>query len=103
METSRGRWFLAEFARRNRNADTEMLLAAIGQLKNASRTECVTPPRANDAAQTTPLVSVSMVSCWRAPARPATACRDELRVEGPALPLSGQGDEDLARLDRLVA
>src|SRR5258708_30412086 len=29
METSRGRWFLAEFARRNRHADTERLLAAI--------------------------------------------------------------------------
>ena len=28
METARGRWFLAEFARRNRNADTTMLLNA---------------------------------------------------------------------------
>ena len=34
-ETSRGRWFLAEYARRNRNADTEMLLGAIGKLENA--------------------------------------------------------------------
>ena len=29
METSRGRWFLAEFARRNRHANTELLLEAI--------------------------------------------------------------------------
>ena len=27
METARGRWFLVEYARRNRQADTEMLLA----------------------------------------------------------------------------
>jgi hypothetical protein len=33
METARGRWFLAEYARRNRHADTEMLLTAIGKLK----------------------------------------------------------------------
>ena len=28
METSRGRWFLAEYAKRNRNADTRMVLDA---------------------------------------------------------------------------
>lgn len=33
MDTARGRWFLAEFARRNRTADTSVLLAAIEQLK----------------------------------------------------------------------
>ncbi len=35
METARGRWFLAEYARHNRTADTEMLLNAIGKLQNA--------------------------------------------------------------------
>jgi hypothetical protein len=33
METSRGRWFLSEYARRNRHADTNMLLSAINKLK----------------------------------------------------------------------
>ena len=33
METSRGRWFLTEYARRNRHADTEKLLEAIGRLE----------------------------------------------------------------------
>lgn len=33
METARGRWFLAEYARRNRQADTEMVLAAIARLE----------------------------------------------------------------------
>jgi hypothetical protein len=35
METARGRWFLAEFAQRNRTADTKMLLEAIGRLEQA--------------------------------------------------------------------
>ncbi|AWN39501.1 hypothetical protein [Methylobacterium durans] len=34
-ESARGRWFLAEYARRNRSADTDMLLGAIGRLENA--------------------------------------------------------------------
>ena len=33
METSRGRWFLAEYARRNRHADTLLLLSAINNIK----------------------------------------------------------------------
>ncbi|TVR09130.1 MAG: hypothetical protein EA385_08100 [Salinarimonadaceae bacterium] len=35
METSRGRWFLAEYARRNRNADTRVLLDAIERIEAA--------------------------------------------------------------------
>src|SRR3954451_16186732 len=33
METSRGRWFLAEYARRNRNADTSMVLDAVARIE----------------------------------------------------------------------
>lgn len=33
METARGRWFLSEYARRNRTADTDVLLDAIGRLE----------------------------------------------------------------------
>jgi chemotaxis regulatin CheY-phosphate phosphatase CheZ len=39
METARGRWFLAEFARRNRTADTQVLLEAIGRLEQAVAAE----------------------------------------------------------------
>jgi chemotaxis protein CheZ len=35
METMRGRWFLAEFGRRNRHADTTAVLAAIDRLEAA--------------------------------------------------------------------
>jgi hypothetical protein len=33
METSRGRWFLGEYARRNRNADTRMVLDAVARIE----------------------------------------------------------------------
>jgi chemotaxis regulatin CheY-phosphate phosphatase CheZ len=39
METARGRWFLAEYARRNRNADTSMLLKALDRIEAAMRGE----------------------------------------------------------------
>ncbi|MGF3024327.1 hypothetical protein ACQVP2_16060 [Methylobacterium aquaticum] len=35
LETARGRWFLGEYARRNRSADTDVLLQAIGRLETA--------------------------------------------------------------------
>ncbi|APX83880.1 hypothetical protein BV511_03545 [Methylorubrum extorquens] len=38
-ETERGRWFLTEYARRNRNADTEVLLDAIRRIENAVTTD----------------------------------------------------------------
>jgi chemotaxis protein CheZ len=39
METARGRWFLAEYARRNRNADTSAVLEAVARLENAMQAE----------------------------------------------------------------
>lgn len=35
METARGRWFLKEYALRNRNADTQAVLDAVNRLKEA--------------------------------------------------------------------
>jgi chemotaxis regulatin CheY-phosphate phosphatase CheZ len=39
METMRGRWFLAEYGRRNRTADTRMLLSALDRIEAALRGE----------------------------------------------------------------
>jgi hypothetical protein len=39
MATDRGRWFLFEYARRNREADTAMVLAAIDRLMAAARVD----------------------------------------------------------------
>lgn len=33
METSRGRWFLREYTKRNRNADTQMVLQAVSRIE----------------------------------------------------------------------
>jgi chemotaxis protein CheZ len=35
METERGRWFLTEYARRNRHAETESLLESLGRIERA--------------------------------------------------------------------
>lgn len=35
METSRGRWFLGEYTKRNRNADTSMVLDAVARIEHA--------------------------------------------------------------------
>jgi hypothetical protein len=35
METARGRWFLAEYAKRNRNADTRMVLDAVARIETS--------------------------------------------------------------------
>lgn len=35
METARGRWFLTEYARRNRSSDTTLVLDAVGRLESA--------------------------------------------------------------------
>ena len=34
METARGRWFLGEYAKRNRNADTRMVLDAVARIED---------------------------------------------------------------------
>ncbi len=39
METSRGRWFLDEYARRNRNADTRMVLDAVARIEATIATQ----------------------------------------------------------------
>ncbi len=39
VETARGRWFLAEYARRNRHADTATLLAALNRIESVIRGE----------------------------------------------------------------
>ncbi|MGF6313180.1 hypothetical protein ABIB82_007211 [Bradyrhizobium sp. i1.8.4] len=39
METSRGRWFLGEYAKRNRNADTRMVLDAVARIEESLSTQ----------------------------------------------------------------
>lgn len=53
METARGRWFLAEYARRHRVADTEMLMNAISKLERSLADQATLPaPKAETALLT---------------------------------------------------
>jgi hypothetical protein len=74
METARGRWFLGEYAKRNRNADTAMVLEAVARLEQsvaASRAEAkaAEPPPSS--------VSASILAATIA-TDPALAPPDEL-------------------------
>ena len=54
METSRGRWFLTEYAKRNRNADTRMVLDAVARIEQslaAQKEETLSAQREGLAAQ----------------------------------------------------
>ncbi len=44
METSRGRWFLGEYAKRNRNADTRMVLDAVARIEETLAAQQQPPP-----------------------------------------------------------
>ncbi|SCM72551.1 Chemotaxis protein [uncultured Pleomorphomonas sp.] len=39
METEKGRWFLSEYARRHRSADTDLVISAIGRLETILKRE----------------------------------------------------------------
>ncbi|MCE1236362.1 MAG: protein phosphatase CheZ [Hyphomicrobiales bacterium] len=43
METQRGRWFLAEYARRNRNSDTDQVLTALERIERTLRRDRAAP------------------------------------------------------------
>jgi hypothetical protein len=43
METARGRWFLGEFAKRNRNADTAMVLDAVTRIERTIAAQKASP------------------------------------------------------------
>lgn len=57
METARGRWFMAEYARRNRQADTLQLLDAIGRIERAVGQAAAKPSADIDIAEASALIA----------------------------------------------
>ena len=55
METSRGRWFLGEYAKRNRNADTRMVLDAVARIEGSLAAQ---KQAAAEASLTTALAAI---------------------------------------------
>src|ERR1700709_2102331 len=50
METARGRWFLGEYAKRNRNADTTMVLDAVARIEATIAAQKQAPDDTRDLA-----------------------------------------------------
>ena len=94
METARGRWFLDEYARRNRMADTRMILDAMAKLEHAvaAGPAALAAPDAARAqgasAQDAPLADV------------AAQIGERLAAIGWDLRESGFADDICAALDR---
>ncbi|MGL4313492.1 MAG: hypothetical protein ACRCSO_05835, partial [Sphingomonas sp.] len=57
METSRGRWFLTEYAKRNRNADTRMVLDAVARIEQSLAAQKEESQSAQLAAQREALIA----------------------------------------------
>jgi hypothetical protein len=69
METSRGRWFLGEYARRNRNADTSMVLDAVARIEENLSAQKQPPPDSGLAEALTAIrnsVDEARAAAWAA-------------------------------------
>jgi hypothetical protein len=56
METARGRWFLGEYAKRNRNADTTMVLDAVARIEATIAAQKEAPDNTSDLADALVLI-----------------------------------------------
>jgi chemotaxis protein CheZ len=90
METGRGRWFLAEYARRNRYSDTMTLLGAIDRLEAAIRGE----PNAESVDR----IRFDLFEMAKAIAR----TKAEIAAIKPEVEDSGKFGEVTAELDSIV-
>jgi hypothetical protein len=83
MESARGRWFLDEYARRNRNADTALVLAAIERVESAIRGERDQQPDQSFRTQLLEMAkAITMTRAEVAEIAPQT----QARANGPEAP-----------------
>jgi hypothetical protein len=61
METSRGRWFLSEYAKRNRNADTRMVLDAVARIEDTIAAQKKPAPDDNKLNEALAAIKASLV------------------------------------------
>src|SRR6266702_668306 len=83
METSRGRWFLGEYAKRNRNADTTMVLDAVARIEETLAAQRV-PPEADNPL---PEALAAIRSAIEQAAEAASSAIDGLGVEESLAPI----------------
>src|SRR5437667_6242921 len=90
VETARGRWFLAEYARRNRHADTTMLLKALDRIEAVVRGE--------DSVESVDRIRFDLVEMSKAIARTKT----EIAAMKPDADHQGKFGEATEELDSVV-
>src|SRR6201982_2959333 len=90
LETNRGRWFLAEYARRNRHADTKMLLTAIERIEAVMRGE--------PSTQSVDRIRFDLVEMAKAIAR----TKAEIAAIKPDIEQHGKFGEATEELDSIV-
>jgi hypothetical protein len=95
METARGRWFLQEYARQNRNADTGVLLVAIDRIESLLKSREAAPEAADAPASVPGIlmqlrdIAENLIECGA----PAYLCNDLLRrIEELALTYAKPGE-----------
>lgn len=100
METARGRWFLAEFAKRNRNADTRMVLDAVARIEQSLATTKDAPADLTEAfAAIRPIVeeakqqAIAALQGQPSAARFATAYRSVRAIREVAWMLRESGSD----------
>ena len=81
METARGRWFLKEYARRNRNADTQAVLEALERLKDGPLDASTVAPLEPYLEEMATAVLQTMDEVRSFPATEAADSRDVLSEE----------------------
>jgi hypothetical protein len=113
LETARGRWFLDEYARRNRNADTAMVLEAVTRIEQAlaAQKDDVTLPATTEPPASVPAEAIVATEPMAATGAIAAAgaivaaARDDAMaaLAGPALDEALAPSRKCARVIREIA
>jgi hypothetical protein len=85
METARGRWFLDEYARRNRNSDTRMVLDAVARIEETLAAQKQPPPPV--VIDRLPAALTSIRSAVERAESTASTAFDGMRVEENLAPI----------------
>src|SRR5258708_5073208 len=85
METARGRWFLDEYAKRNRNADTRMVLDAVARIEQTVAAQKQPPPPV--VVDRLPAALMSIRSAVAKAEGAATTAFDGLQLEENLAPI----------------
>src|SRR5262245_62123351 len=87
METARGRWFLGEYARRNRNADTSMVLDAVARIEETLAAQKREPPPPPPAEDRRAEMLAAIASAVAKAEDSASNALDGMAVEGSLAPI----------------